>query len=61
MPSSRATARRESPDAPVAANWRRASCLISEVSSARARSLAVLIAVMPLVCQIATPKGEQCS
>ena len=41
MPSSRATARSDSPSAPVAASWRRASSLISRVSSARARSRAV--------------------
>src|SRR6185312_11481093 len=41
MPSSRATARSDSPSAPVAASCRRASSLISLVSSARARSRAV--------------------
>jgi hypothetical protein len=41
MPSSRATARSDSPPAPDSASWRRASSLISLVSSVRARSRAV--------------------
>src|SRR4051812_1210404 len=41
MPSSRATARSERAAAPCSASWRRASCLISLVSSMRARSRAV--------------------
>jgi hypothetical protein len=56
MPSSRATERSDSPWAPLAASWRRASSLISRVSSARARSLAVRLAlcvvVIALVCQV---------
>src|SRR5687767_4536411 len=40
MPSSRATARSDSPAAPSVARWRRAAATISRVSSARTRARA---------------------
>src|SRR5690349_9504364 len=40
MPSSRATARSDSADAPVSASWRRAASLIAAINSARARARA---------------------
>src|SRR5260370_19333706 len=45
LPSSTATARRDSPWELCAASWRRAASLISRVSSALARSRAVRVAV----------------
>src|SRR5215470_17438582 len=49
IPSSRATARSDSPFPPTSASWRRASSLISRVSSARARSRAVWLALTGLI------------
>ena len=49
MPSSRATARSDSPCAPVSASCLRASSVISRVSSARARSRAVGLALTGLI------------
>src|SRR5947208_2744479 len=46
MPSSRATARRDRPAAPSRARCLRATSVISPISSARTRSLAVRLAFM---------------
>src|SRR6478752_7555724 len=64
MPSSRATARRESFAAPSAASWFLASSLIAAVTSTRARSLAPRTVLMVLSLprtQSTAHEREQCS
>src|SRR3954462_14925867 len=56
MPSSRATARNESPAAPTVASWPRARSVISAVSFARARSRAVIRGTSRSL-----PPGEHCT
>ena len=52
MPSSRATARSDRAADPCSASWRRATSLISLVSSARARSRAVRGALVVVMSSI---------